>query len=86
MILANTLASLTRRLSMVGMPREESQRLLEAELSASERDAAFVRGVWPSYLQMIYSNFLAAFGGFAGLAIVVFGVGYFVCRSKTRRR
>ncbi len=47
--------------------------------------AAFVRGVWPDYLQTVYSNFWAFFGGSYGLFVVVLGVTYFVCRSKARR-
>ncbi len=38
------------------------------------------------YLQTIYSNFGMFFGAFFGVAGVVFGAAYFVCRSKAARR
>jgi hypothetical protein len=46
---------------------------------------AFVQGAWPSYLQTIYANFMVVFGGSFVLAALVFGVGFFICRSKAGR-
>ncbi len=44
--------------------------------------ASFVNGVWPSYLNVIYTNFMATFGGLIVLALAVLGVGHLVCKPK----
>lgn len=46
--------------------------------------ASFVNGVWPSYLNMIYTNFMATFGGLIVLALAVLGVGHLVCKPKPK--
>lgn len=44
--------------------------------------ASFIKGVWPSYLNVIYTNFMATFGGLIVLAMAVAGVGYLVGKPK----
>ena len=46
--------------------------------------ASFVNGVWPSYLDIIYTNFMATFGGLIVLALAVLGVGHLVCKPKPK--